>query len=86
MVYSISYDLNSPGQNYESLYDSIKTLGSWARPLKSTWLVDTDYSATQIRKILSNNLDSNDSICISRFTDYSVYVDEKVIHWLNKHI
>ncbi|MEF2549723.1 hypothetical protein VQ045_21775 [Aurantimonas sp. E1-2-R+4] len=33
----ISYDLNSPGQDYTPLIDKIKTLGPWAKIHKSFW-------------------------------------------------
>ena len=41
----IGYDLDKPGQNYESLFVAIKTLGEWWHYLDSTWLVATNRSA-----------------------------------------
>jgi hypothetical protein len=33
----VSYDLNSPGQNYEAVIERIKKLGSWAKIHYSFW-------------------------------------------------
>lgn len=38
----ITYDLNSPGQDYKGLHEAIKGLGhQWLRVLDSTWLITT---------------------------------------------
>lgn len=47
-VYAISYDLNSPGQNYQNLYEEIKSFGGYWHYLDSTWLVSTRLSANQM--------------------------------------
>ena len=36
MVYSITYDLNKNGQNYDDLYKTIKSLGEYCHYLDST--------------------------------------------------
>ena len=44
------YDLDKPGQNYEKVWDEIKSLSSayWHK-LDSTWLVVTSLTATLVR-------------------------------------
>lgn len=86
MVYLITYDLNNPGQNYDSLYKTIKSLGSWAHALDSTWFVDTNYSAAQIREKLQTHMDSNDLVFVSLVTEYSAYLNDNIIDWLSKHV
>lgn len=51
MIYSINYDLKRPGQNYEALYEAIKSCGAWWHHLGSTWLVDTNLNAKGIRQL-----------------------------------
>lgn len=60
----ISYDLNSPGQNYENLIASIKSLGDWAKIHKSYWFVKSRYSAQQAADLLWARMDGNDTLYV----------------------
>ena len=46
--YIISYDMANGG-NYDKLYDTIESYGTWARITESTWAIETKDSATKIR-------------------------------------
>ena len=48
----IAYDLNSPGQNYDGVYEAIKSLGRYFRFQESLWYVNTDYSPEQAYTIV----------------------------------
>ena len=65
MIYCISYDLNSPGQDYPSLYDTIKTFGDWIHPVDSTWFVNSSLSAKEIRDSLRTVTDDTDAVIIT---------------------
>lgn len=67
MIYSITYDLRKPGQNYSKLIDKIQSLGDWAHPCESNWLVDTGLTAGEIYQALKPYLDENDQMLITRF-------------------
>lgn len=86
MVYTITYDLNAPGKNYDDLYEKIKSLGAWAHYMDSTWFVDTNYLAEQIRDILIKVMDSNDSLFVSKITSYSGWLQKDAWTWLSEHI
>lgn len=60
----IAYDLNAPGQDYDSLIDAIKALGTWWHHLDSTWLVVTPLTATSARDSLATHLDAGDELLI----------------------
>ncbi|MDI3246899.1 MULTISPECIES: hypothetical protein [Pseudoalteromonas] len=60
----ISYDLNSPGQDYEKIFEKIKSLGSWAKVQKSLWYVNSSLSAASARDAVSAVMDSNDSLIV----------------------
>lgn len=60
----ISYDLNSPGQNYDKVIEGIKALGNWAKVQKSFWYVNSNYSAQQAVEKVWRNMDTNDSLLI----------------------
>jgi hypothetical protein len=67
----ISYDLNSPGQDYTKIHDKIKSLGDWAKIQKSFWYVNSSYSAKQAKDVLLTVIDNNDSIIVVDTTNNS---------------
>lgn len=60
----ISYDLKSPGQNYDKVIEKIKSLGDWAKVHYSFWYVNSSYSATEARDIIISALDQNDELYV----------------------
>ena len=66
--YLITYDLNSPGQDYNSLYEDIKGLGTWWHCLDSTWIVKSSLSAKEIRDKLSPSIDGNDAFLVAKMS------------------
>jgi hypothetical protein len=82
--YIITYDLNRPGQDYESLINAIKTY-SYIKALKSAFFVKTSRSATEIYNHLRPLIDDTDRIFISEITpNHSGWLDKAVIDWLNQ--
>lgn len=67
----ISYDLNSPGQDYEEVISEIKTLGSWAKVQKSFWYVNSNLTAKEARARLLAKMDDNDSLIVIDSTNNS---------------
>jgi hypothetical protein len=83
MIYSINYDLKRPGQNYDALYEAIKSCGTWWHYLGSTWLVDTPLSADGIWNRLSPHIDKNDRVLIIGVTrDYSGWLPKDAWDWI----
>lgn len=60
----ISYDLNSPGQNYDAVISRIKELGSWAKIHKSFWYVNSSYTPNQAVDHIKTALDANDQVYV----------------------
>lgn len=60
----VSYDLNDPGQGYEKVWESIKSLGNWARVHKSFWYVKSEYTASQACDIVWKVMDANDTLIV----------------------
>ncbi|GAA0275281.1 hypothetical protein GCM10009000_108480 [Halobacterium noricense] len=87
-VYSISYDLHNPGQNYEDLHETVKDFGGWWHHLESTWLVDTSSSASDIAEELHPYLDSNDELLVTRLSGEwaSWGINESGNDWLQEHL
>lgn len=87
MVYLITYDLKKPGQNYNELYEAIKSLGSWWHYLESTWLVDTSLIAPRISEKLNPKIDKNDRLLVIKVTsDYSGWLTNDAWDWIKQHI
>ncbi len=88
-VFLISYDLRKVGQNYTSLYDSIKSLSSnWQHPMESFWgvRVSDDVDATHIYERLRTSIDENDSLFIveiNKTTDRQGWMPKTFWTWLS---
>ena len=64
MKYSISYDLNQPGQDYDKIVKELERLGG-KRILYSHWVINrTNTSARNLRTHLKDFLDSNDRLMV----------------------
>jgi hypothetical protein len=65
----ISYDLNRMGKNYDDVISYITSLGPWARPLRSQWLVKTDLSTLDIiHGLRQHGADSDDYLLVMDVT------------------
>ena len=67
MVYLVTYDLNTPGKNYERLWDALKGY-DYIRDtgLDSVWFVSTSRTAEQISNDLRAHIDASDRLFIVR--------------------
>ncbi len=69
-VYMVSYDLNSPGQDYSDLIKEIEKY-KHCKCVKSGYFIDTSESASEIRNKLKKHIDGNDTL----------YVNDLRKHW-----
>ena len=60
----ISYDLNSPGQDYAVVIEAIKSLGNWAKVQKSLWYVKSACTASAAVEKIWPKMDKNDSLIV----------------------
>ncbi|NRD26342.1 hypothetical protein [Frigoribacterium sp. VKM Ac-2836] len=88
-VHWVNYDLNTTGQKYEALITYLKSHRSWARPAKSSYFVDTDLTAKQLRDGISEIVDSNDAVAVVTVTGQSWAthgVSKEVNDWIRNHL
>jgi hypothetical protein len=87
-TYLIGYDLNKSGQDYKTLTDEIKKLGTWWNCLDSTWIIKSNSTAKDIRDHLINFIDSNDELLVVSLTGESAWqgFDNDCSNWLLKNI
>jgi len=84
--YLITYDLNQPNQEYEDLYDAIKSYASYVHAMDSVWFIDTSDSVSDIRDNLKSYTSSNDELFISKISAWaSNNVDPDATDWLHDH-
>jgi hypothetical protein len=60
----ISYDLNTPGQNYAKVIEAIKSLGTWAHVHKSFWYVKSSHGAEYARNEIWKAMDESDTVYV----------------------
>lgn len=87
-AYIIGYDLNKPGQDYTSLFESIKKIGTWWHCLDSTWIVISTLTSSQIRDRLVKHIDANDKLLVAKLAGEAAWhgLDEQCSKWLKDNL
>lgn len=84
----IGYDLSRPGQEYDDLFEAIKSIGNWWHCLDSTWIVITDMTCAQVRDELKPYLDSNDAVAVFTLSGSAAWVglSDDCSDWLKENL
>ena len=84
MIYLISYDLNKPGQDYQTLFSAIEQISNgYTRCLKSVWLINTNLNADQIVQKLLRYIDENDRLLVAKVTpDVQAQLPDDQCKWI----
>ena len=83
----ISYDLYSPGQKYDAVIETIKSLGAWAHVHKSLWYVNSALGHEAVANMIWSEMDSNDSLLVVNATTNGFYcfnVHDEVLKQMQK--
>lgn len=66
MICMITYDLNSPGQNYDKVIEAIKSCstGKYCRYWTSTYLIQTRKTVQSVSDAITPLLDKNDRLIV----------------------
>jgi hypothetical protein len=83
-TYSITYDLDKPGQNYAGLIARLNSLGA-VRVELSQWLLKTTQTAEQIYDGLSPYADRNDRLLIAGLSGEAAWRNLMVSHDSIRH-
>lgn len=86
--YLIGYDLNKTGQDYETLIEQIKKLGTWWHYLDSMWIIKSDLTAVQIRDNLKSYIDSNDELLVAKLSGEAAWTgfNDECSNWLKNNL
>ncbi len=87
-TYIISYDLRSPGQNYENVHGVIKNYHSWAKLGGSAYIILTNETAIQIRDKIRAVIDANDQLFVGAVNAPAAWVGmgDEVTEWLMSNL
>ncbi len=87
-VYIISYDLSSPGQNYERVLKAIQNHTDWARLGGSSYIVISNDTVAQVRDSIMKEMDSNDQILVGVINAPAAWygLGDEVSDWLKRHL
>lgn len=86
--YLITYDLDKPGKDYESLINRIKEYPAWAHICESSWCVRSSNSSKDIRDTLSPYLDDNDKLFVGKLTGEAAWqgLSKELTNWLHDNL
>lgn len=80
----VSYDLQSPGQSYERLYEAIQSLGVVHRAFDSVWFVKTNRTPNQAFEYLRQVLGNNDLLLVNQLSSgYMGWLQKETCDWLS---
>lgn len=84
----ITYDLNKPGQDYDGLFDEIKSFGTWWHYLDSTWIVDTSLSVSAAADRIRAKVDNSDHFLVLNITGDARqgWLPKDAWAWINEHV
>jgi len=88
-MYWVNYDLNRPGQNYDTLTAFLQSHAKWAKPLKSSYFVKSDSTAVKLLQDIRTLIDPNDTVVVVEVEDQdwaSVGLSAKLNQWLRSNL
>ena len=86
-VYQISYDLRKQ-RDYESLYERIRSYGTYSHALESTWLIATNETAEQVHNYLYEVMDGDDGLLVTRLQGEAAWqgLSSEISQWLKSQL
>ena len=85
VIHLVSYDLNTPGKNYDDLINTIKNFPSYYHLLKSAWLISTKKTTQEAYDKLKPHIDDNDHIFVSKITNRQGWIPNDAWEWIKQH-
>ena len=84
-VFLVTYDLDSPGQNYDALIKRIKGYPDWAKISDSSWCIWSATQSVAIRDNLKTCLDKNDKLLVAKLSGQAAWLGlpSSVSTWLH---
>ncbi len=85
--YIVTYDLCSPGQNYDGLITKIESFNH-TKIAKSAWVITSSKTAIEIRDILEHYIDDNDVLFVAALTGEAAWhgLTKVAGDWLHQNL
>lgn len=65
--YLVVLDLKDTADRYGELYSYLQSFATWARPLDTAWLIQTEKSASEVTAELSGRMQTGDAVLVTQF-------------------
>lgn len=85
----VTYDLIAPGRDYSRLQNFLESHSSWAKPVRSVYLIKTARSPEQFRNDVGSYIDRNDKLIVIDVTgDGAAWLNlsEDISSWILKNL
>lgn len=87
MLYMVSYFLNTPEYNRESVEYDIKALGPWCNYVPGTYLINTDKDTGFVHSACVQHLTANDSMVVAETQKpLGGWLKKDQWDWINLHL
>ncbi len=88
MIYIVTYDLIDTNKNYEGLLKLLKSEPAWACLGGSSYLVNSEKSAVELRDHLKTALDSDDKLYVGQAQTPAAWtgMPKDVSEWIKKYL
>ncbi|MEE4152971.1 MAG: hypothetical protein V2I27_02310 [Erythrobacter sp.] len=83
-IFLITVDLRVPGQNYERLYEAIRSLPRAFRYQQSSWFAQFSGTTLQLRNYLGAFIDLSDKLLVARVAE-AAYFDSDLLVEMADH-
>ncbi|MGE2817956.1 hypothetical protein ACQI5H_22845 [Mycobacterium heidelbergense] len=86
--YIVTYDLSTPGRDYESLFSYLKSFPYHAHVLESSWAIITSKTALEVCNEILPHIDGNDHVLVNEVTLNAAWfgLPDPVSEWLKKYL
>lgn len=85
----VTYDLMTPGKDYDRLWSYLESQSDWAKPVRSVYLIKTTQSAKSFRDSLNGYIDRNDKIIVINVTDDAAawnHLSDEISNWIKNKL
>jgi hypothetical protein len=86
-VLLVTYDLRTPGHNYNPFYEALKQQGNWWHYISSTWLIATRKTPQELYSALVGHIATGDSLLVVTVKyPYWGSLSKEAWKWMNNWI
>ncbi len=86
----VTYDLLTPGKDYDRLWSFLESQTNWAKPVRSVYLTKTHQSASDFRDSLMSYIDRNDKALVIDVTSdvagWTTSLGTSITNWIKTNL